>query len=264
MMLLRFRPTAARLVGPAAAPRVALAPQQRWKGANKNNRANADDMSDVFAKRKDERASVTMDMRQLVKDAEERVTKELVMGKDIPKRYTRCVVTHIGDMDGVDVEEEEPKDLSRNEAMKLADRDGHDLCFIEAGPEGEAICRLRYSKMYIRREVHEATVAAKEGLMTRMRDVGAKFPSHHHLIKIRSNIERSELRSKVAEGIRALEEGKMARFEFRLFVGEDHVEGFVQSTLALLKDAAARAEIAYRVAESTVSKKGGLVIVRKD
>eukprot|EP01059_Diplonema_ambulator_P003290 TRINITY_DN12971_c0_g1_i1.p1 TRINITY_DN12971_c0_g1~~TRINITY_DN12971_c0_g1_i1.p1 ORF type:complete len:246 (+),score=47.45 TRINITY_DN12971_c0_g1_i1:54-791(+) len=216
-----------------------------------------DDMRAISDKRADVRTQLMREAKDLYKGAMHSVESELKVNEDIPKNYTEFVITHIGSMDGEDIEESTPKRLSRKEAFALAARDGYDVCFIERGPEGEAICRLRYLKMYTRRQTHLSTLDQRADIQRRLRDSATKFPSTEHVVTFKASIGQKEVRKKGMEAITALQSGKKARIIIRLFASEDHAEAFLTDLLGVVQQQATEHGLKLQVLEKNVHKKGG-------
>ena len=215
-----------------------------------------EDLEELQKTRAQARQRLKGTTQDAVKDAEENLKASIVSNELIPSRYTSMLITHVGTMDGEDEELNEPKSLSRSEALKFAELDGHDLCFIEVNEKGEAVCRLRYLKMYVRKRVLSETLEIRKKASTELSDAHSRTPSSERQIQFRPQIDKRGVHMKVSQGLQYLKEGLNVRIVCKLFSGEDHSGQFYEGLMQTLSEAAGHQNIKYSISEVYINKKG--------
>eukprot|EP01061_Rhynchopus_euleeides_P036465 TRINITY_DN6146_c0_g1_i1.p1 TRINITY_DN6146_c0_g1~~TRINITY_DN6146_c0_g1_i1.p1 ORF type:complete len:259 (+),score=75.35 TRINITY_DN6146_c0_g1_i1:329-1105(+) len=223
---------------------------------------------EVGLQRASQRASDASDLnhaaRVLLKEVTHRVEQGIVANTDIPQKYKEFVITHVGSIDGVDEElPEGPVILTRTEAFAYADRDGHDLCYVRDTVQGQAECRLRYLKTWLRREVAAQSQKKRNKIEKKLKNTYLKQPEGVVTIPFRSTIEHLDLSHKVSDIVSALKEGKTVKIVLKLFATLDHSETFLEDVVQRAEVAAAKHELRIKVTERFSSKKGAGATINK-
>ena len=178
---------------------------------------------DALQDKRNAKAMAKRDLMRQAKDnmqiVEDNVQQKIVANRDIPKKYTAIVVTHIGSMDGVDEEEPEPRLLTRKEAFALAERDNFDVCFIKEGDNPHtAECRLRYLKLWLRAQVRTQTLAGRKTIEEKLRDQDRRVPISEEVILLRSVTDSQSIATKANEAVLCIKRGKNARIHLKYVV----------------------------------------------
>ena len=162
--------------------------------------------------------SLRREAQDLTKAMETQVEEAVVANDDIPKKYKEFIITHIGTMDGVDEKLDNPKEVTRSEAFAIAENDLFDICFIK-NVGGKAECRLRYLKLYTRRQVSIKTKGAIAGIQKKLKNIHMKTPEGEENVKLRSIINPHDLARKVSDVVKFVEAGKIVRLSTRYIWG---------------------------------------------
>ncbi|KAJ9444656.1 hypothetical protein DIPPA_09998 [Diplonema papillatum] len=226
--------------------------QRRWSTG-----PDMDEIQQRMQKKARERHGLMNEMKQLVSYETQRAEANVITGENIKKEFTEFLITHVGSMDGEDVELPQPLRMTRREALAYAERDGHALCFIERGPDGEAVCRLRYLKMWVRQQAHDASLVSKKEIERKLRDNDRGTPSTEEVHVIKSAIDHQGCRAKLNAAFETLKHGRNARLNLKYFSSEEDAEIFLTDLLSMAQTMVTDHGFTFQVKEKSVHKKGG-------